>query len=466
MTEERVQRKLAAILAADVVGFSRMMEKDEEGTLTRLRALRRDLFEPIVREHGGRVFKTTGDGALVEFKSASDAVRSAVGIQKAIGERNNGVEDDARIELRIGVSLGDVMIQGSDLFGNGVNVAARMEALAAPGGICISGNVQEHVKGDHEIRLDDLGGHRVKGIESPVRVYRVDIGSHEMADPSSTFPESLQVRFCETSDRVRIAYATLGQGPTVVSVSNWLTHLELDALIPVRRALAERLVPNFRFVRFDARGNGLSDWQVDDISLEASIRDLVAVIEDLNVERFALIGQSQGAAIAAAYAARNPDRVTHLVLYGGYARGRRMRGSAGQIAESDAFVTMIREGWGKNIDAYVRMFGTFFMPDANAEQLAGFTNLQRAATPPENAARIQLAIDSIDISDELPNIAAPALVFHAREDARSPFEEGRRMAAAIPGARFVPLESRNHALLPGEPAIERYLSEVESFLRS
>ncbi len=143
-----------------------------------------------------------------------------------------------------------------------------------------------------------------------------------------------------------------------------------------------------------------------------------------------------------------------------------MRGSEGQIAESDAFITMIREGWGKDLDAYVQMFGSFFMPDANVEQLAGFTEFQRKATPPENAARIQLALDRIDISDELTNITAPTLVLHLRGDARAPFEEGLRMAAAIPGARFVPLEGNNHAMLPGEPALLRYLDEIDRFLRS
>ena len=142
-----------------------------------------------------------------------------------------------------------------------------------------------------------------------------------------------------------------------------------------------------------------------------------------------------------------------------------MRGSEGQIAESEAFVTMIREGWGKDTDAYVRMFGSFFMPDADADQLAGFTYLQRNATPPENAARIQLAIDNIDISDELAGVVAPTLVLHVRGDARAPFEEGRRMAAAIPGARFVLLEGRNHAMLAGEPALQRYLDEIDAFLR-
>ena len=247
-------------------------------------------------------------------------------------------------------------------------------------------------------------------------------------------------------------------------VANWVTHLELDLAFGSRRALIESIAPEHLFVRFDARGNGLSDWEVNDISFEAFVMDLTTVIDALGLDRFALIGHSQGASVAAAYAARHPDRVTRLVLNGSYARGRRMRGSEGQIAESEAFITMIREGWGKQLDAYVRMFGSFFMPDANADQLAGFTDFQRKATPPENAARIQFAIDSINISNELSNITAPTLVLHVREDARAPFEEGRRMAAAIPGARFMPLEGRNHSMLVGEPAFQRYLDEIEGFL--
>ena len=148
MAEDRVERKLAAILAADAVGYSRMMGEDEAGTLARLKALRRELFEPKIKEYQGRIFKTTGDGALVEFKSAADAVNSAVDIQRALVERGESVPENHRIRLRIGISLGDVIVEGSDLYGNGVNVAARMEGLAEPGGICISGNVHEHVRPD------------------------------------------------------------------------------------------------------------------------------------------------------------------------------------------------------------------------------------------------------------------------------------------------------------------------------
>ena len=183
MAEDHVERKLAAILAADVVGYSRMMSKDETGTLARLKALRRGLFEPKTKEYRGRIFKTTGDGALVEFKSAVDAVNCAVDIQHALAERETGIAEDHRIQLRVGVSLGDVIVEGSDLYGNGVNVAARMEGLAEPGGICISSNVHEHVRGVAGLTFDDLGKQEVKNIAEPVHAYRVIVGSGDVAKP-------------------------------------------------------------------------------------------------------------------------------------------------------------------------------------------------------------------------------------------------------------------------------------------
>lgn len=466
MAEERVRRRLAAIMAADVAGYSRLMGEDEAGTHAALKTLRRELFDPRIKRFGGHVFKSTGDGALVEFPSAVDAVLSAIEVQRVLARRNADVPADRRIELRIGISLGDVIVDGDDLHGNGINVAARIEKLAEPGGICVSDNVREHLKSVEEIDLQDLGTFEVKNIADPVSVYRVLLEPRS-AKPSASVSQNDQiVRFCTTADGVRIAYSTVGDGPPVVIVSNWITHLELDWQLPARRALIEMLARNHRVVRYDARGNGLSDWEVADMSFEASVLDLVTVVDELGLDRFALVGNSQGAAIAAIYAARHPERVTHLVLYGSYVRGRRMRGSQGQIAESEAFVTMIREGWGKDMDAYVRMFGSFFMPEADANQLAKFTELQRKATPPENAARIQIALDSLDISGELSAIHAPTLVLHVRGDARAPFDEGRRMAAGIQGARFVALEGRNHSMLPGEPALQRYLDEIGAFLRS
>jgi adenylate cyclase len=190
MAEERAQRRLAAILAADVVGYSGLMESDEIGTLDRLKALRREVFAPITAEFGGRIFKLTGDGALAEFGSAADAVNSAVAVQRMLGERNAALPKDSRIELRIGISLGDVIVEGSDLYGNGVNVAARMEGLADPGGVCISGNVYEHVTHSNDLEFEDLGDQTVKNIDRPIRCYRVQLersgASEETAAPAGS----------------------------------------------------------------------------------------------------------------------------------------------------------------------------------------------------------------------------------------------------------------------------------------
>lgn len=464
MGEARVQRRLAAILAADVVGYSKLMGQDEEGTLARLKSLRTELIDPKVAAYRGRIFKTTGDGLLIEFPSAVDAVSCAVEVQRAIERRNLDVAEASRIEFRIGISLGDVIVDGDDLYGNGVNVAARLEGLAEPGGICISGNVREHVRNDFEATLQDLGRHDVRNIADPVQVYRVGSARRRGERPSTRSVSDQTIRFCTAFDGVRIAYATVGHGPLIVRAGHWLTHLEIEWGLPARRELFEVLAKDHTLIRYDVRGNGLSDWDVDEISFATFVGDLETVVADIGLDRFALLGQSQGAAVAAVYAARHPEKVTHLVLHGSFPRGRRRRGSASQLAESDAFVSLIRDGWGKENPAYVQMFGSLFMPDANSDQLAAFTSLQKATATPENAARIRFAIDDIDISDELEKIRAPTLVLHARQDVMAPFEEGRRMAASIRGARFVQLESRNHTLLPNEPAFKRLLDEVRAFL--
>ena len=465
MSTDIDSRKLAAILAADVAGYSRLMANDELGTHTRLKQVMTEVLKPSVKRHSGRIFKVMGDGALVEFSSVNKAVACAAEIQAALAKWGEKEQLKDAIKMRIGVSLGDVIVDGADLFGNGVNIAARMESLAEPGSICLSGNVIEHLNIDKGFSLVGLGPCCVKNIPEPVEVYQIKYEQCAQEKAANLPSIEQDIRFCTTPDGVQIAYATIGQGPPVVSVSNWLTHLDLDLQIPMRRAFVQRLAPDHQVIRYDARGSGLSDRKVEDFSLDASVMDLTTVINELGHEQIALVGQSQGAAIAAAFAARNPERVTKLVLCGGYARGRRMRGSAGEIAESDAFITMIKQGWGKELDAYVRMFGAFFMPDANTDQLSSFTNLQRKATPPENAAGIQLAIDKIDITNELSNVKAPTLVFHVREDARALFEEGRRMAAGIPNARFIPLEGRNHVMLKDDPSLKRFLDEVSDFLK-
>ena len=284
MAAENVQRKLVAVLAADVAGYSQLMSQDELGTHTRLKAILSEVFRPTVKRHGGRIFKTMGDGALAEFASINEAVQGAVEVQRTLAERETHQGAEEPIRLRIGISLGDVIVDGSDLFGNGVNIAARMESLAEPGAICISGNVREHLKGNREFNLVSLGPCEVKNIPDPVEVFQIQENRKSKKSPPSFSPFDQEIRFCMTPDGVRVAYATIGQGPAVVIVSNWLTHLELDFQMPMRRGLVEMLAPDHQVVRYDARGSGLSDREVDDFSLEASIMDLETVIEDLGLE--------------------------------------------------------------------------------------------------------------------------------------------------------------------------------------
>ena len=172
MAEERVQRRLAAILVADVAGYSRLMGADEEGTLARLKAHRREVIDSKIEEHRGRIVKTTGDGLLAEFASVVDALRCAIEVQRGMAERNDQVEPEKRIEFRIGINVGDIVFDGDDIYGDGVNVAARLEALAEPGGICVSGRVQEDARGKLNAAFEDLGEQEFKNIAWPVRAYR------------------------------------------------------------------------------------------------------------------------------------------------------------------------------------------------------------------------------------------------------------------------------------------------------
>ena len=205
---------------------------------------------------------------------------------------------------------------------------------------------------------------------------------------------------------------------------------------------------------------------MDDISFDAFLRDLETVVDATGLERFALLGISQGCALSIAYTVRHPEHVSHLVLYGGYARGRRKRGSVQESEQEDALVTLMRQGWGRENPAFRHIFTSLFIPSGTAEQMKWFDDLQRVTTSPENATRIRQVNSNIDVDDLLPRLKVPTLVLHCRDDAVVPFEEGRRLAARIPGARFVALEGQNHLVLEGEPSWDRLLDEVNTFLQS
>lgn len=278
-----------------------------------------------------------------------------------------------------------------------------------------------------------------------------------------------QIRFCRSFDGTRLAYAVTGDGPPastpLVKAPHWLTHLEYEAQSPIWRPWIERLSRGRTLVRMDARGCGLSDRDVTEFTFEHYVNDLEAVIDAAGLERFALFGHSQGGAIAVGYAARHAQRVTHLALLGTYARGSFRRALPPErIAELEAQLKLVETGWGRDDAAYRAMFSTQFMPGATLEQLNSMSELQRISASAENAARLIRSFFDIEVSDAAERIACPTLVFHGRADHRVPFEEGRRVASQIPGARLVPLETANHILLEHEPAFGRFFAELEAFL--
>lgn len=287
---------------------------------------------------------------------------------------------------------------------------------------------------------------------------------HETMEPAMAGPDSQKIRFCTADDGTRIAYATTGSGPPLVRAAHWLSHLEFDWESPVWRPWLAELAHAHTLVRYDERACGLSDWQVADISFDAWLADLETVVAAAGLARFALFGMSQGAAVAIAYAVRHPQRVSHLVLMGGFARGRSRRGVPQQVEELRLELDLMRIGWGRENPAFRRHFTSQFLPDGTLDQIRAFDDLQRVSASPQNAARILETGSHVDVVALLPKVTVPTLVLHAREDARIPFEEGRLIASTIPGARFVSLDSRNHVLLDGEPAWSKCWQEVRAFL--
>ena len=272
-----------------------------------------------------------------------------------------------------------------------------------------------------------------------------------------------EIRFCTTSDGVRLAFAVHGSGPPLVKAANWLTHIEYDWESPIWRHWLEGLGQRHTTVRYDERGCGLSDRDVPVPDLDRWVADLETVVAAAGLDRFALLGISQGAPVSVAYAARHPDRVTHLILYGGYARGRKRRGDPAEDARADALVAAVRTGWDDANPAFRRLFSSQFLPGGTPEQMGWFDDLMRMTATADVAAGLRMARNMVDVSAIAPRVTAPTLVLHARDDQLVRFDEGRLLAGLIPGARLVPLQSPNHILLPGEDASRVLFEEIDAF---
>lgn len=272
-----------------------------------------------------------------------------------------------------------------------------------------------------------------------------------------------RIRFCTSRDGVTIAYATMGSGPVIVKAANWLSHLEYELDNPILRPWLDAFSKHHTLVRYDERGCGLSDREVRSFSLDVLVDDLAAVVDAMELERFPLVGLSQGGPVAVAYAARHPERVSRLVLFGTYARS--WLTTPRRRAMADTLLKLTSLGWGTTNPAYRQVFTTMLIPEANDEERTALTELQRLSTSPENATRLLQMFYELDVSHLAPEIAVPTLVVHSRQDGAIPFTQGRALAALIPNAQFLPLDSNNHFLLLREPAWHPFTEALHAFLK-
>ncbi len=482
---EAGDRKLAAIMFTDVVGYTAAVGSDEARGL-RLRERHTDLVKETLARFRGEFVEETGDETLSIFPSSVGAVRAAMAIQQELSGNDE-------LSVRIGIHVGDILIREGRLVGDSINVAARIRPLAAPGEICLSERAFEDVKNKPGIHARSLGRKNLKNVDRPVVVYALAeapqrsgatitrwlrrLGAVAIALAAIgvvafpfrhaalgallrsgwipvELPYEKEIRFAESPDGVRIAYATAGSGPPVVIVRGWFTHLERGANAWVRELMGEH-----RVVFYDCRGMGLSDGDLTDYSLDARTADLEAVIAAANLDRFALFGDSAGGPVAIAYAAAHPDKVSRLLLYGSYAR-----------VDDDlsqrwtALEAVVRSGWDLESGPFRSVFSNIFLPDAGPLMITAATELSKIASTPDDAAEFIRQGREFDVRAQAQQIRVPTLVVHRRGDQVVPLDTSREIASTIPGARFVVLEGRNHLILPGDPEREAFIELTGQFL--
>jgi pimeloyl-ACP methyl ester carboxylesterase/DNA-binding winged helix-turn-helix (wHTH) protein len=289
-------------------------------------------------------------------------------------------------------------------------------------------------------------------------------------DPAATpapAPPAQEIRFCTTGDGIRLAYAVSGAGPPLVKAANWLSHLAYDWESPVWRHWLTELSYRFRLVRYDERGCGLSDWDIARFSFEDWVDDLEAVVDAAGLDRFPLLGISQGGPVAIAYAVRHPERVTQLVLLGSFAQGRRKSArTPDELALAEAHIEIVRLGWGRPDPTYRQIFVARFLPEATQEQWRSFDELQQRSTSPDNAWRFVGEFADIDVTNLASKLTVPTLIMCSRREPGNRFEQSRLLAALIPNSRLVPLDSSNHLLPERDPAWKHFLAEIDRFLPS
>jgi pimeloyl-ACP methyl ester carboxylesterase len=403
-----------------------------------------------------------------------------VGARKLGRSRINDEDDPVRIELEIALRRGlpivpvlanrAIMPQAEDLpdslreftFRNAAEVDAGRDfdqqigrLINSMDRLLASKSYEEGLKRETGLHLP---GH---AHTLPAEAVKSTAQAHRMPDISLGINQD--IKYCRAADGVRLAYSTVGQGPPLLRTAHWLNHLQHDWDNAVWGPMLRGLAREHTLIRYDARGNGLSDWEVGDISFDSWVSDLETVVDAAGLKRFSIFGLSQSCSISIAYAVRHPERVSRLILYGGFAVGASKRSPAAR-EKRKALATLVRLEWGADNPIIRQIFGTEFVPDAPKELFDSFNEWQRLVTSGECAARYLETTGEIDVLDLLPKVAVPTLVMHRRGDAVAAIELGRQMAAEIPGARFIALDGRNHIPLEGEPAFDRLFEEIKLFL--
>lgn len=317
----------------------------------------------------------------------------------------------------------------------------------------------------------------ILGVGFPVALilaWTLEAKSHGNVVPAGTVPTATtdrkqatdnkikrgDIRFCTTPQGYRLAYSRIGKGTPLLRTGNWLSHQELEWNSPILRHFPRDLSHEFDLITYDGRGTGLSDREVTEFSLDTMVEDMEVIADVNNLDRFAILAFSQSCAVSIAYAVRHPERVTHMVFFGGFAHNFRTQ------EEIDAIATLFKQNWGQDNAATRQIFTSSLFGDATKEDFDAFNDFQKHSIHPENAARLFRACHAIDVREQAKQVSVPTLVMHSRDEPGVPVEYGREMAALIPDARFISLDSRNHILLEREPAYQRFLEETVSFLKS
>ena len=461
-----MERRLATILAIDVVGYSRMMQADAAGLLAALNAIFRDLVKPTVEARGGRIVKLLGDGALAEFSSAYQTLEAAVVVQQRLQGPDKPHSHAEPIQLRMGIHAGDLLVEGQDLFGDGVNIAARLQAAAEPGGILLSKTVLDLAGHDLPFKFRHEGMRRFKNISQPIETLAIDPAGQSRSAARNTVAASLAIRTCTSKDGQRLAWTKTGTGLPIVKAPNWIGHLELDWRNPSLAHLFASIASGYELIYFDARGNGLSDWAVENISFEAFVDDLECVFDAAAVERAPILAISQGCAVAAAFAARCPERVSALIMIGSFPVGRAKRQSKKDRERALALKAMMTAGWDDDYPSLRDLVAEIIVPLASTEDRRRYAEDMKEMISPENLGKYRDVIDHLDVTDLLPKVQAPCLVMHCKGDRMQPIDQGRLMAAGLPNARFIAYDSNNHDPTENDPCWPLMEREIHSFLEA